>query len=153
LRQARGDVLLGHIAGIGRKFEALRERDFGGGELVIIGQDAADLLQQGDLVVDAVSRDGRHEIELAAPLGDCLPCLALPFEAGAKVDGGGGKVGLQRQRGAKFGLATGFVTDLLQQRRAVEVRDEQQRMRFIERDPDLVKLARLVGLEPAACGE
>jgi hypothetical protein len=45
LGQARCDVLFGDIAGIRRKIEALRQRGFGGGERVIVRQDAADLFQ------------------------------------------------------------------------------------------------------------
>ena len=149
LRQARGDKLLGDIACVRRKFETLRQRHFGRGKLMAVREDAADLFQQRDLVVDRVGRHRRHEIERAAPLVDGLVDLALSFKAGAQVDAGRSKVRLQGERRAQLGLTALFVTDLLQQGRAVEVRDEQQRMRLVEGNPDLIKLPRLIRLEPA----
>ena len=48
-------------------------------------------------------------------------------------------------RHRELGLAALLVSDLLEQRGAVEMGDEEQRMLFVERDPDLIELACFVG--------
>ncbi len=72
LGEARGDVLFCDVTGVGNEFEALREGDLGGCERLIVRQDAGDLLQQRDLVVDAVRRNRSHLVKACAPFVDGL---------------------------------------------------------------------------------
>ncbi len=141
LRQADGRILLDDVALMEAQVQALRERDFRRFVLLVVAQDAAELLQQGDLVFDAIPGDSGHALEAGFPLFDCRGRIAAALKCTAEIYVRRCKIRVGDQRRAQGGKRASVVAGLREQRRAIEVDDEEQGVLAIHRYPNLVELA------------
>ena len=142
LRQAKRDVLLDDVLLMRIDIEALLNRRFRGFDLLMIGQDAGDLLQRRSGVADRIAVDGDGPDCRRPPHFDGAVRGARPLQEAAEIDVGRNEIRVERDRLLQRIDRRRRVARIAVESRAVEIGHIKQRMLRVGIDPDLIELTR-----------